>query len=60
VIALLVRGVALAGIYLLVLTSLAPGDILVGGAIGVAVAYSRRPLLPRQAREPGHRRDPAR
>jgi multicomponent Na+:H+ antiporter subunit E len=43
---LLVRAAALAGIYLLVLTSVAPGDLLVGGALGLAVAYWLRPRSP--------------
>jgi multisubunit Na+/H+ antiporter MnhE subunit len=47
--ALLWRGGALAGIYLLVLTSVAPGDLLIGGLLGVAVAYLLRP----RARERG-------
>ena len=38
-----VRAAGLTGIYLLVMTSLAPGDVLVGGALGVAVAYVLRP-----------------
>ena len=33
----------LAAIYLLVLTSLAPGDILIGGALGAAAAFLLRP-----------------
>lgn len=37
-IALLLRAAALAAVYLLVLTSLAPGDIVVGAAIGLVVA----------------------
>lgn len=39
----LVRGAGLAGIYLLVMTSVAPGDVLLGGALGLAVAYTLRP-----------------
>lgn len=38
----LVRAVALAGVYLLVLTSLAPDDVLVGLALGLAVALALR------------------
>ena len=55
---LLVRGVALAAIYLLVLTSVAPGDVLIGGALGLAVAYVLRPRAarggPRRPAEPAH------
>ena len=54
----LVRGAALAGIYLLVLTSAAPGDLLLGGALGLAVAYWLRPrrvrARPRRPVEPAH------
>ena len=42
----------LTGIYLLVLTSLAPGDILVGALLGVAVAAALRPRGAGTAREP--------
>ena len=55
---LLVRGVALAAIYLLVLTSVAPGDLLIGGALGLAVAYLLRPRTARGATR--HAGDPAR
>jgi multisubunit Na+/H+ antiporter MnhE subunit len=41
--ALLVRAAALAAIYLLVLTSVAPGDLLAGGTLGLTVAYWLRP-----------------
>lgn len=36
----LVRAAVLAGVYLLVLTSLAPGDVLVGATLGLAVALA--------------------
>ena len=39
----LVRAAALAGTYLLFLTSLAPGDVLVGALLGLAVALALRP-----------------
>jgi multisubunit Na+/H+ antiporter MnhE subunit len=42
VIALLLRAAGLAAVYLLVLTSLAPGDIVVGVAIGLVVATALR------------------
>lgn len=42
----LLRAVALASVYLLVLTSLAPGDILVGGLLGFAVSVALRPRAP--------------
>jgi multisubunit Na+/H+ antiporter MnhE subunit len=42
VIALLLRAAALAAVYLLVLTSLAPGDIVVGVTIGLTVAVALR------------------
>ena len=42
-IAVLVRATALAGIYLLFLTSLAPGDVLTGALLGLAVALALRP-----------------
>ncbi len=49
----LVRGAALAAIYLLVLTSVAPGDLLVGGVLGLTVAYLLRPRHARgRARPP--------
>jgi multisubunit Na+/H+ antiporter MnhE subunit len=44
---IVVRGAALAAIYLLVLTSVEPGDVLVGGVLGLAVAYWLRPRQPR-------------
>ena len=40
---ILVRAVALAAVYLLVLTSLHPGDIATGAVIGLAVAVALRP-----------------
>jgi multisubunit Na+/H+ antiporter MnhE subunit len=39
----LLSAAALAGVYLLVLTSVAAGDVLVGGALGLAVAFALRP-----------------
>jgi multisubunit Na+/H+ antiporter MnhE subunit len=42
-IAVLLRAAALTGVYLLVLTSLEPGDLLVGGLLGLAVAVALRP-----------------
>ena len=42
-IGLLVRAVALAGTYLLFLTSLEPGDVLVAVLLGLAVALALRP-----------------
>lgn len=41
--ATLLRAAGLAAIYLLVLTSLKPGDVLVGAALGLAVAIALRP-----------------
>jgi multisubunit Na+/H+ antiporter MnhE subunit len=41
--AVLLRAAALTGVYLLVLTSLEPGDVLVGGLLGLAVALALRP-----------------
>lgn len=38
----LVRAVGLAGAYLLVLTSVDPGDVAIAGALGVAVAFALR------------------
>lgn len=43
---LLLRAAALTGVYLLVLTSLAPGDVLIGGAIGLGLAAALRPRGP--------------
>ena len=40
---ILMRALGLMGVYLLVLTSLAPGDILVGAVLGLAVALTLRP-----------------
>lgn len=42
-IGVLIRAAALTAIYLLVLTSVDPGDVLVGGAIGLAIALALRP-----------------
>jgi multisubunit Na+/H+ antiporter MnhE subunit len=57
---LFVRGAALAAIYLLVLTSVEPGDVLIGGALGLAVSYWLRPRgpggRPRRAGAPVHLR----
>jgi multisubunit Na+/H+ antiporter MnhE subunit len=39
----LLHAAVLMGIYLLVLTSLAPGDVLLGGLLGLAVAVTLRP-----------------
>jgi multisubunit Na+/H+ antiporter MnhE subunit len=46
VIGVLLRAAALTAVYLLVLTSVAPGDVLVGGLIGLAVAVALRPRRP--------------
>jgi multisubunit Na+/H+ antiporter MnhE subunit len=43
VIGILVRAAALTAIYLLVLTSLQPGDVLVGGILGLTIAVALRP-----------------
>jgi multisubunit Na+/H+ antiporter MnhE subunit len=43
VISVLVRAVGLAAVYLLVLASAAPGDVLVGLALGLGVALALRP-----------------
>jgi multisubunit Na+/H+ antiporter MnhE subunit len=48
---LLVRAAGLMGIYLLVLTSVAPGDVLVGGVLGLAVAVALRPRGARRMRD---------
>jgi multisubunit Na+/H+ antiporter MnhE subunit len=40
---ILVRAAGLTAIYLLVLTSLEPGDVLVGGLLGLATALALRP-----------------
>jgi multisubunit Na+/H+ antiporter MnhE subunit len=50
VIGIVARACALTAVYLLVLTSVAPGDVLVGGAIGLALAVALRPRRP--ARRP--------
>ena len=42
-IGILIRAAALAGTYLLFLTSLAPGDVLIGAVLGLAVALALRP-----------------
>lgn len=41
--AILLRAAGLAAVYLLVLTSVAPGDIAMGFALGLLVAYALRP-----------------
>ena len=46
VVRVLLRAVALTAIYLLVLTSAAPGDVLVGGVLAVVVAVALRPRGP--------------
>jgi multisubunit Na+/H+ antiporter MnhE subunit len=43
VIGVLARAAALTGVYLLVLTSVAPGDVAVGAALGLALAVALRP-----------------
>jgi multisubunit Na+/H+ antiporter MnhE subunit len=48
VIGVLARAAALMGVYLLVLTSVAPGDVAVGGVIGLALAVALRPRRPRR------------
>jgi multicomponent Na+:H+ antiporter subunit E len=50
--AILLRGAALAAVYLLVLTSAAPGDLLIGGVLGVAVAFAVRSRRSRGAAPP--------
>ena len=40
---ILLRAVGLMSIYLLVMTSVAPGDLLIGGLLGLAVAAALRP-----------------
>jgi multisubunit Na+/H+ antiporter MnhE subunit len=40
---ILLRAVGLASIYLMVMTSVAPGDLLIGGLLGLAVAVAVRP-----------------
>ncbi len=42
--ATLVRAFGLLAIYLLVLTSVAPGDVLLGGVLALAVAAVLRPI----------------
>jgi multisubunit Na+/H+ antiporter MnhE subunit len=51
VIGVLTRAAALTAIYLLVMTSIEPGDVLVGGLIGLALAAILRPR--RTTRGPG-------
>jgi multisubunit Na+/H+ antiporter MnhE subunit len=46
VIGVLARAAALTAVYLLVLTSLAPGDVLVGALLGLALAATLRPRRP--------------
>lgn len=41
--AVLLRAAALTGVYLLVLTSVKPGDVLAGGLLALAVALALRP-----------------
>ena len=48
----LVRAAALAAVYLLVLTSVAPGDVLVGVALGLVLAILLRPRGVRRSRIP--------
>lgn len=45
-IGILLRAAALTVIYLMVLTSVAPGDVLVGGILGLAIAVALRPRRP--------------
>lgn len=54
--AILLRAIALAGIYLLVVTSVAPGDLVVGAAIGLAVAAVLRERAPRRPAPPWRER----
>lgn len=51
-IALVLRAAALAVVYLLVVTSVAPGDLLVGAAIGLAVAAALRRRPPSSPARP--------
>jgi multisubunit Na+/H+ antiporter MnhE subunit len=46
VIGILLRAAGLTAVYLMVLTSIAPGDVLVGAVIGLAVAVALRPRQP--------------
>jgi multisubunit Na+/H+ antiporter MnhE subunit len=48
----LARAAALAAVYLLVLTSVAPGDVLVGVTLGLGVALALRPRRTTPARFP--------
>ncbi|HET6689819.1 MAG TPA: Na+/H+ antiporter subunit E [Miltoncostaeaceae bacterium] len=49
-IGILLRAAALTGVYLMVLTSVAPGDVLVGGVIGLSIAVALRPRRPARPR----------
>jgi multisubunit Na+/H+ antiporter MnhE subunit len=49
---ILVRAAALAGVYLLVLTSVKWGDILIGGLLGLAVALALRPAQRVRSQKP--------
>jgi multisubunit Na+/H+ antiporter MnhE subunit len=46
--AILVRAAALVAVYLLVLTSLAPGDVLIGALLAIPIAAALRPRRPRR------------
>ena len=50
--AILLRAAGLLAIYLLVLSSLKPGDVLVGGILALAVAFVLRPRQCRPQRHP--------
>lgn len=47
------RAAGLTAVYLLVLTSIAPGDVLVGAVLGLAVATSLRSRRSSRGRAPG-------
>ena len=47
---ILLRAASLLAVYLLVLTSAKPGDVLTGGVLAVAVAFALRPRQVGQAR----------
>jgi multisubunit Na+/H+ antiporter MnhE subunit len=49
---ILLRAGGLTSIYLLVMTSVAPGDLLVGGLLGLAVALTVRPEDPTERAAP--------